>query len=148
MVFGCRLDHRIDVISVSLSGCQRLEEDCPATLASYIAVCCLIKGPGFSIAAQHSSHAKRDERGGTQHYLYSAHNRHIATASVHGFYCPMQSNQRTGAGGIQRDTGTFQIEVKGNAVGQCRHGGAHRHIGIDLVALVAGRLDAEVIVHE
>ena len=85
MILRGRLDDRVDVIAVRLGRRDRLDQNGAAAFAAHVAVGALVEGLALAVAAQHPGHAKRNVRGGTQHDLHAADNRHVTASRVDRF---------------------------------------------------------------
>ena len=149
VLIDCRAAHpSVNCIAISECSLQRLQDHDADTFTANISIGRGIKGFAVLIGIQKPGLRQHDRRFRSQHQIDAAGDGHIGFPVPQATASQMHGDQRTRTRGIERDARPLQVEVIGNPIGQRRDSRSHRDVRIDLIAMLTGRLHAEVVIHE
>ncbi len=130
VVHGAAPDDGVDVVAVGQGPAQRLQQQRPGPLASYVTVGARVERPAPSLGAQHARLCEGDEDRGAERHVDPADESRVALSRPHRAHRPVQRDQRAGAGGVHGLAGTAQVQQVGDPVGDDGVGDTRGHVGL------------------
>src|SRR5271170_2310091 len=109
MVHGGSADYGMNVVSVSQGLAERLENNHANPLALHVSVSAPVEGLAFPVRSEESHFPGGNRRVWRKVQGYATGNRDDALSAAHRAHSPVDGNQRTRAGRVDRLTGTFQV---------------------------------------
>ena len=133
MVFATANDHPINMVSILLSLSEPFQDKHADPFSSHITIGLSREGFASSIWREHSRFARTDVQFGGDQGIDTAYDGHATLSILNGLHPPVNGNQGTGAGCINRLARSVQVEKITHAVGSHRWGqtndciALHRH---------------------
>ncbi len=124
------LDDGVYGVAVALGPLVRLEQDDARALAPHIAVGAAVEGLAAAVGAEHLPLAERLVHARVQDEADSARDGQVAGAVAQGGAGLVDGGEGAGAGGVDRDAGTPQVEQVRHPVRDDRQGGAGEGVAL------------------
>ena len=144
LVHGRAADHAVDPVTVRQRRIQRLQHQHSRRLPRHEAVRTLVERAALAGRREHAGIAGDEIKGGRRHQRDTTGERHRAFTSPQALAGEMDRHERGGAGRVDREAGTSQVEMVGDARRQHRGRVAHEALRIrqPAHALEIGRIVA------